>query len=260
MNPDPRYERFGWDYAHLNPLSPASVAWHRGHIRAAGGPVLELACGTGRLLGALADEDTQLLGVDRSPTMLRLAQENRARLEPRMRRRVHLLRADMTALALNARFGVIILADNSLAVLETEADQIACLRGVRAHLRPGGRGLITMRFFNPGAVPGKGRGLQWSEPCVHPESGERVQRRVELVADPTEHPRRIVVRMVYRIEAPDGAIRTETCPFRYPSMTPEACLARIRQAGLEAEVTSGYGEASSPLMGLVCRPIGGVRA
>ena len=49
-----RYELFGWDYPIQAPLSDEEVAWYLKFARETGGPVLELACGTGRLLCRLA--------------------------------------------------------------------------------------------------------------------------------------------------------------------------------------------------------------
>ncbi len=51
-----RYELFGWDYEYRNPLIKEEVAWYREFALQSGGPILELACGTGRLLVSLARE------------------------------------------------------------------------------------------------------------------------------------------------------------------------------------------------------------
>ncbi len=57
MNTDlKRYELFGWDYEHHSPLSKREVAWYKRFAHRIGGPVLELACGTGRLLILIAKE------------------------------------------------------------------------------------------------------------------------------------------------------------------------------------------------------------
>ena len=49
-----RYELFGWDYDHYNPREPRAEAWYLRHLESGLGPVLELACGCGRLLEAFA--------------------------------------------------------------------------------------------------------------------------------------------------------------------------------------------------------------
>ena len=59
-----RYELFGWDYEHHCPLSEQEANWYKRFLRKTGGPVLELACGTGRLLTCLAKEGCDVVGID----------------------------------------------------------------------------------------------------------------------------------------------------------------------------------------------------
>ncbi|MCP4641528.1 MAG: class I SAM-dependent methyltransferase [bacterium] len=59
-----RYDLFGWDVAEHNPLSEEEVAWYLHYARATGGPVLDLACGTGRLLYRMAEEGCPATGLD----------------------------------------------------------------------------------------------------------------------------------------------------------------------------------------------------
>ncbi|HEU5367193.1 MAG TPA: class I SAM-dependent methyltransferase, partial [Ktedonobacterales bacterium] len=69
---------------------------------AAGPPVLELGCGTGRLLEPLARWGIEVVGVDSSPAMLALA---RKRLqEGNLSMHVELIEADARTLHLDERF------------------------------------------------------------------------------------------------------------------------------------------------------------
>src|SRR4051794_33599430 len=52
------------------------VARHREIVRAAGGPVLELCCGTGRIAIPLARDGYQVTAVDVAPGMLRQFEAN----------------------------------------------------------------------------------------------------------------------------------------------------------------------------------------
>ncbi|MHC4473952.1 MAG: class I SAM-dependent methyltransferase, partial [Planctomycetota bacterium] len=95
-----RYERFGWDYHDINPLAEREVAWYRRHARESGGPVLELACGTGRLLRALAEDGHDVTGLDLSKAMLALAREHAAGAPAEVRERIRLVKGDMADFAL----------------------------------------------------------------------------------------------------------------------------------------------------------------
>ena len=102
-----------------------------------GGPVLELGCGTGRVLLQLAREGQRAVGVDCSPAMLARA---RARLAQRadLAQRVTMIEQDMRALALEEQFPLAILPLNTFGHLLTFEDQHLALVRVAEHLAPGG--------------------------------------------------------------------------------------------------------------------------
>jgi SAM-dependent methyltransferase len=123
----------------------ASDAGHDGELylqlaREADGPVLELACGTGRLLKHLVDGGVEdLTGLDLSDKMLDAA---RARCPD-----VTLARGDLRDFDLDRKFAFIFLPLNSLLHMLTTEDVIAALSRVRAHLAEGGR--FAFDVFNP---------------------------------------------------------------------------------------------------------------
>jgi len=144
-----RYELFGWDYEIVNPLTAEEVGWHATWARRTGGPLLGLACGTGRLLCRLAEAGFEVVGLDLSNTMLRLARRNAAKLPPAARGRVRLVKADMSDFDLGRKFRLVFIADNSFRELNTRREMLACLSCIRRHLAPGGRLLITERRLDP---------------------------------------------------------------------------------------------------------------
>jgi len=103
-----------------------------------GGPVLELACGTGRLTVPLA-----AVGLDIDHQMLALARSRGAR---------HLVQADMRRFALARRFGLVVLPYNSLQLLLDDDDLVACLRCARSHIEPGGVMALEVTDFQQGSV------------------------------------------------------------------------------------------------------------
>lgn len=91
--------------------------------------VLELACGTGSVLKQL-DSDYDVTGVDLSERMLEIA----ARKVPHAR----LIRADMTEVALEDRFDVVLCVYDSINHLLRFAEWEAVFDRARAHLEDGG--------------------------------------------------------------------------------------------------------------------------
>ena len=72
-----------YDAFHHQPPPPIAgdVAFYRQLARQAAGPVLELACGTGRIAVPRAADGIDITGVDASDGMLAIAQRKRALLQ-----------------------------------------------------------------------------------------------------------------------------------------------------------------------------------
>lgn len=101
--------------------------------RQANGPVLELGCGTGRILLPVLKSGKPIVGLDRDAQMLAVLIENgrKANLSPSV------IQADMSAFSLAQRFSLIILPCNTLSTLDDET-RVAMLQLVALHLKPGG--------------------------------------------------------------------------------------------------------------------------
>lgn len=112
----------------------------------AGDPILELGCGTGRVLMPLALAGHQITGVDVSPALLDIARRKVA--EQSLQQQVDLICADLLTLQLLRRdYAFAYCTSNTLMHFTTQADQLSVLRTAFHHLRPGGQLLIDL--FNP---------------------------------------------------------------------------------------------------------------
>ncbi len=103
--------------------------------------VLELGCGTGRLLLPLLEAGASVTGLDREPVMLRTAADRLAKYGDRVR----LIEGEMTRFeAPGDPFDLAIVGLNTFMHLLTIRNQLACLECVHRHLRPGGNLLIDL--------------------------------------------------------------------------------------------------------------------
>ena len=118
----------------------ADVDFYRAIARDHGGPILELACGTGRILAPLASDGHDVAGVDLEESMLAVA---RAKLLGSSQ----LICGDMRHFNLGRKFRLIFLAFNSLGHLYQRADVENCLGRVKVHLSDDG--LFVLSMFNP---------------------------------------------------------------------------------------------------------------
>ncbi len=113
------------------------------------GPVLELGVGSGRVALALAREGLDVVGVDLMEPMLERLRERLAKEPRRVRERVTLHRADLCALDLGERFGLVTAPFHVFNHLYDAEALGAALAVVRAHLRPRGRFLFDVRHPDP---------------------------------------------------------------------------------------------------------------
>jgi SAM-dependent methyltransferase len=135
--------------------------------RKANGPVLDVACGTGRILLPCMQAGVDIEGLDLFEPMLRTlrAKASTLGLEPQ----VH--QCDMSDFALSRRYALVMIPFNAFIHNMTQETQIACLQHCRQHLLPGGE-LVFDTFFPALEIistPPKTRVLEGELP--HPQTG-----------------------------------------------------------------------------------------
>ena len=126
-----------YDWENARTLGRRDVPFWRHVALNAGGPVLELGCGTGRIALPLGRAGVPLVGIDRSEPMLARARRRVART--RVGRPVRLVRGDIRALPFpGAAFSLVLAPYGVLQSLLRERDLAATLAAVHGVLQPGG--------------------------------------------------------------------------------------------------------------------------
>ncbi|MEO5814302.1 MAG: class I SAM-dependent methyltransferase [Gemmatimonadaceae bacterium] len=113
----------------------------------AGGPVLELGCGTGRILLSIARAGVPITGIDGSAEMLARLVVRLATEPADVRDRVVLHLGDASNFDLGTTFSLVIAPFRVLQHLTTLDEQLGCVRSVARHLAPGGQ--FVFDVFNP---------------------------------------------------------------------------------------------------------------
>jgi len=113
-----------------------------------GGPVLELGAGMGRVARAIARRGIEVVALEPSQLMLHEGQQVTEGLP------VSWVQGDMRLLELGRKFPLILAPFNTLMHLYTLDDQDAALRGMVAHLAPGGR--LAFDLYNPALIGPQG--------------------------------------------------------------------------------------------------------
>jgi SAM-dependent methyltransferase len=203
---DPLARFYDADHARVT----EDIPMYLGFAQRVGSPVLELGCGTGRILLPLAQAGYRATGLDASSAMLAIAERKLAAagLTPLVR----LAQADMRDFRLEERYPLAFIALNSFMHLETQADQLRALRCWRRHLAPGG--LLVMDLFHPdltSLLEADGRLTEMAR-WTDPETGATVQKLCTRMVDLATQT--ISVTFMYDETLPDGALRRTLAPLK----------------------------------------------
>ncbi|MEO5575912.1 MAG: class I SAM-dependent methyltransferase [Gaiellaceae bacterium] len=133
------------------------VEFYVEEARACGGPVVELACGTGRISVPVAKAGVHVIGVDASAGMLEVAREY-ATAEDVL---LDLRHGDLREPPVGERVPLVLIPFRSLLHMTTEADRLHALRAARGLLLPGGR--LVFDVFAPSAEDVEDTNGRWLE-------------------------------------------------------------------------------------------------
>jgi SAM-dependent methyltransferase len=200
-------------------------ALYLGFAERTGGRVLELGCGSGRLLAPLTEAGHSVAGLDRSPAMLALARN-------RLAGPVGLVLGDMARPPLRGGFGLIFVALSSFLHLTSGAQQSACLSAARELLDRDGLLLLDL----PG--PAASGWEDWS-PGVRPlvpvwsarlEDGQQVTKLSTFAADAATQTHHVTE--FYDCVAPDGGLRRSVVEYELRFVFPAELELLLAACGL----------------------------
>ena len=131
------YDRIAPFYDPWSRSVTEDVDFYVGRALASGGPIVELAVGTGRIAVPVARAGVDVIGVDSSPEMLAVARS--AGEAAGVGDRLDLRLGDLRRPPVSERVPLVICPFRSLLHMETEAEKLRALEAARALLEPDGR-------------------------------------------------------------------------------------------------------------------------
>jgi SAM-dependent methyltransferase len=179
-----------------------------------GEPILEIGCGTGRILIPIAQAGIKIVGLDVSPGMLRVCRERLLHEPEEVQSNVRLVQADMQDFELSEMFTLVTIPFRPFQHLTTVEEQCACLECIHRHLVKGGK--LILDLFNPSLnmlVETIVRQEFGEEPEIIMPDGRRIIRRYKFVSkdlfNQINH-----IEMIYYVTHPDG--REERLVHAFP--------------------------------------------
>jgi SAM-dependent methyltransferase len=152
------------------------VDFYVAEARKAGGPVVELGVGTGRVAVPIAQAGVAIIGVDSSERMLEVCRKRAE--EAGVAELVDLRLGDLREPPVTERVRLVISPFRALLHLESEEERLRTLRAARALLPPGGRFVFDVFAPSPDDVEEThGRWLE-REPGIWERAEWDLRRRI----------------------------------------------------------------------------------
>ncbi|HEX3218896.1 MAG TPA: class I SAM-dependent methyltransferase [Candidatus Limnocylindria bacterium] len=223
------------------------LIFYREQTRRSGPVVLDLGCGSGRLLRSYAaGKGRTLVGVDASAALLRRAKA-RIAAEPllaaaREQGRLHLLLGDVRRLdqlplreLLRPRGADLVVAAGVMPHLDGPDDAVSMLSGVKQLMAADGR--LILDDLGPDLLPD--RDLPLSVDWRRQLDGQPVVRRSQLQRRESPEGLRVGFSTIVDLGRPDGTIARLPASFRLWYSWDDALAAVVREAGLAIELAYG---------------------
>ena len=224
------------------------IPFYRSRAIASGGPVLELACGSGRLTLPIAQAGIEIVGVDVSAPMIERARLRASSAKVNIEWHVQ----DVRKLDIPRRFRFAFIATNALQHLHDHESLVAFFESAHRHLEPDG--LLVLDVFNP-SVEKLAREL--GNPYPHKAFTLDDGRNITVEAD-SEYLRDTQI-LHFVLKYRHGGEVTLVKDVRMRCFFPQELLALSRMGGFDVVERLGDYDGSafsarSPKQILICRP------
>lgn len=171
---DPDSDRWPETYDAVESYDRQDAAFYVEEALRAGGPVLELGCGAGRLTIPVAEAGVDITGIDASADKLEAARHKARRLGEGSGS-VNFAQAEVFDFGgkVETKFSLAIIPFSGFLSLLTTDDQVRALHNIFRHLLPGGRLAFDIMFPDPDLLMSESDVLYHVKDVTDPVTGRR---------------------------------------------------------------------------------------
>lgn len=229
-----------WEYdQRITKAEIQEIDWYLKYAHIAGSPILELACGTGRLLLPIAEAGFTIDGVDVSNGMLERLNEKLFKLPTRVRERAKTFCCNMMDFRFPKIYSMIFVGYNSLQYLGTKERISEVLGRIFEAPRPGGYFLaMTYHRSLDWYSEGKQRMFEM-EPVVDEDGDLSVSHKTIETLD--RRSRLVFRRTIHKIKC-KGTTETTTRTSQVPLLEATEYTDMMKDAGFQVNTSRGYEE------------------
>jgi len=218
---------------------PGDVDLYVAMASRSGGPVLEIAAGSGRVAVPLAQAGYDVTLVDIDAAMLARAATLADEAGPGVRSKMEFVEADLVGLTLpgGPRFRLGILALNSLLIFGTRALQLEALQTMARHLVPGGLALVDVWLPRADELASYDGRLSLEYTRIEPETGLLVVKTAAAQYEPaTGH---VVLTVIFEECEQGGTPRRWVREDRLRLINADDLASLAEAAGFDVELLAG---------------------
>jgi SAM-dependent methyltransferase len=193
------------------------LAFYVNYAKSAQGKILELGCGTGRILIPTAAAGCEIFGLELSKHMLAKCQEKLLKQPLKIQNRVKLIQDDMTSFEIKETFKLITIPFHAFQHLISVPEQISCLQSAKHHLSKEGKLIFDLFQVDPRRIHNPAY-LEETEdtPEVILSDGRKF-RRCNRVVSFHKAEQYNEVELIHYVTYPNGKTERllQSFPFRY---------------------------------------------
>lgn len=236
-----------------NTLEETELAFFARFAQMVKGPILDIACGTGRLTIPLAERGFSLTGVDLAPEMLTRAKQKTNSLGLDIR----WVLADCTQMQLEQQFNFALMTGNAFQAFLDPKAQSAVLQSVHRHLRTNGLFAFEVRNPQPAHLLSRQNGVDETY-TIDLANGQRFQVQEHCTYDPTTQIEHYIVTRTPLQQTETHSPATSQIRIRYThleQLNQLLCTQGFQIIEQYGDFTSAPYTKASPLIVTVCQKI-----
>ncbi len=201
-----------------------------------GQPILEIGCGTGRVVFHLAQSGYTVHGIDNEASMLERAR-HRLNTQPHLKDLLTLHQGDVFTYSLEGQYKLTLLSYNALMHFHDQDAQLALLKRLREWTDDDGLLVIDLPNAGETFASQDNDAITLERTFIEPENGHLVMQQAVSYLDRVEQ--LMHVTWIYDEVAGDGVVKRTVAPvvFRYFFYS-EVCLL-LKQTGFTVEAVYG---------------------
>lgn len=239
-----RYENeiLAWEYDQRNSdLGEGELEWYLKYIRKVDGPVIEFACGSGRILIPIAEKGHKIEGIDKSKAMINRLKEKLEVYNSKFRKNVELYCDDMVTFDYKKKYELGFIGYNSIYYLRTKKKIKKFINIVFDLLTDNGYFLFMIRRQDLSRYKNNNKFIvDWLDEPIE-DKKRNISIGTKSIKNLDKEKKRIIAESTYVIKKENNEKIIETTTYE-PVISKNQFKKMLEKVGFKVNIYGGYKE------------------